>query len=364
MSRDLDKLAASVVMFGFDGLRPTAEAEALCRRGAAGAILFKRNVGKPQETFELTESLRALAADRRFLLAVDQEGGRVARLREGFTALPALRRIGDLGDPLLAEKAGRILGRECRAAGFDIDFAPVLDVDSNPHNPVIGDRSFSRDPQSCAVFGIEMIAGLQAEGVAACGKHFPGHGDTHQDSHRALPRLSHDLARLDAIELPPFRAAVTAGVASLMTAHVVFEALDAELPATLSPQTLGPLRQRIGFDGVLVSDDLEMAAVADLMPVGDAAPLAIAAGCDLLLVCHSAERQAAAIDAIRRYAEEDSGQRARLEQASARVAKLATQFGRAGGGSFDASALRRPEALAFAAAFEQTRAHDPTERTS
>ncbi len=360
----LDRLAASVVMFGFDGLTPPAEATALTHRGAAGAILFKRTVGAPAETFALTEALRVNAPGP-FLLGVDQEGGRVARLREGYTRLPPLRRLGERGDPTLAEAMGRILGRECRATGFDIDFAPVLDVDSNPLNPVIGDRSFGRSPALCAALGVAMIRGLQGEGVAACGKHFPGHGETHQDSHKALPRLAHTLKRLEEIELVPFRAAVKAGVASLMTAHVVFEAVDPELPATLSRKALAGLRARIGFDGPLISDDLEMAAVADAMDVADAGVLAIDAGCDLLLVCHRADRQHAVIEALRRYAERGSTERARLTEASRRVASLAGKYARAKGSRFEPTALRRADALAFQEAFADQAAakdKDPTER--
>ena len=357
---DLDRLAASVVMFGFDGTTLPESATALIVRGAAGAILFKRNITTPRATHALTESLRELAG-RPVLLSVDQEGGRVARLREGFTQLPPLRRIGETSDSATAERVGRILGRECRAAGFDLNFAPVVDVDSNPNNPVIGDRSFGRDPALSGRLGAALITGLQSQGVAACAKHFPGHGDTHQDSHHALPRLSHDLARLRAVELPPFRAAVAAGVATLMTAHVVFEALDPDQPATLSRATLEPLRRELGFEGVMVSDDLEMAAVADRYDASQAASLALMAGCDLLLVCHRPDRQLAAITALRELAETSTAGRARLAQASARVQALAHRFAAAPGQAFDPSQLRRPDDLDFAASLSMVAGHDPTE---
>ncbi len=325
MTVDLDRLAASLVVIGFPGKSPPPEALALIDRGASGAILFKENLGTPAETAELCAALKRRAG-RSFLLCLDQEGGRVARLREGFVQLPPMRKLGELGNEALAAAAGRLLGEECRTVGFDVDFAPVVDVDSNPENPVIGDRSFGRSPELVGRMGAALIKGLQSTGVAACAKHFPGHGDTLQDSHKTLPHLSHDLARLQRIELPPFAAAARAGVATVMTAHVVFDALEPGLPATMSPRVLSLLKDPVGFRGTIVSDDLEMAAVAERWPMDEAAALSVAAGCDLLLVCHRAERQALAIDGLRRAAEKSSAARERLQAASAKVATLAARW--------------------------------------
>ncbi len=359
---DLDRLAASLLVVGFPGQEVPAETGALVDRGISGAIFFKSNIGEPAEIASLTAELKTRAA-RPFLLCLDQEGGRVARLREGFTRVPPMRQVGAGGDAALAEAIGRILGEECRAVGFDLDFAPVVDVDSNPLNPVIGDRSFGRRAALCGKLGAAMARGIQSAGVAACAKHFPGHGDTTQDSHETLPRLPHDLARLREVELPPFQALARAGVASMMTAHVVFEALDPALPATLSSKALGLLREEIGFQGVLVSDDLEMGAIAERWPVGEAAVQAVLAGCDLLLVCHRADRQVEAIDALRRAAEQDDRIRDRLFEAANRVEKLRRRWA-AAPTPFEPSRLRRPESVALlerlAAAAEVVR--DPTER--
>jgi len=360
-SSDNQRLAASVVMIGFEGTRPNESVRELIRAGAAGAIFMRRNVTTPAATFALSTELRAIAG-RPFLVSVDQEGGRVARLREGFTSLPSLRQIGQTKDPETARQMGQILGRECRAVGFDLDFAPVVDVDSNPQNPVIGDRSFGPDPTECARFGVAMILGLQQESIAACAKHFPGHGDTHLDSHLELPRVAHDLARLRAIELPPFRAAVQSGVATLMTAHVVIDALDPELPATLSSRTLPELRAEIGFEGVMISDDLEMAAISDRFSISEAAGRAVAAGCDLLLVCHRADRQWEAVEGLCRWAEKSAANHDRLRQASERVLRLAGKLAPSVAKSYEASALRRPDALAFAERFARDASHGPTER--
>ncbi len=186
-------------------------------------------------------------------------------------------------------------------------------------NPVIGDRAFDDDPDTCSRFGVAWIRGLQSAGVLACGKHFPGHGDTTKDSHRDLPVVDLPLERLEAVELAPFRAAAAAGVAAMMTAHVVYPALDPAVPATLSAAVCTVLRARIGFRGMLVSDDLEMKAIGASWDAEHAAVLAVAAGCDVLLVCGSDENQERAVDALVREAERSPAFRARCDEALVRV---------------------------------------------
>jgi beta-N-acetylhexosaminidase len=211
--------------------------------------------------------------------------------------------------------------------GFHQNYAPVLDVDSNPDNPIIGNRSFSRDPNRVARLGAAFIDGLQSAGVAACGKHFPGHGDTSVDSHLELPSLPHDMERLMSVELVPFRAAARAGVASIMTAHVLFEALDSDHPATLSEKVLVPiLRNELGFDGVIVSDDLEMMAIADHYGIEEAAVRAIRAGCDQLLICKNADWIPRAHEAIAKAVEKGTLSRDRIFESAARVDRLKTQY--------------------------------------
>ena len=314
-------------MVGFPGREVDAELAALIDDGIYGAILFKRNVGSAEETAELNRELKRRAA-RPFILSVDQEGGRVARLRGApFTALPPMRELGERGDAALVERVGRLLAHELRAVGFDWDFAPVLDVDTHPLNPVIGDRSFSRDPHEVARLGVALARGLEAGGVASCGKHFPGHGDTTTDSHHTLPRLPHDLARLRAVELVPFQAFAEAKLASLMTAHVLFDALEPGVPATMSERALGGiLRQELGFEGVLVSDDLEMKAIADHYSVEEAAIEGTRAGVDLFLVCHRADVQRRAIEAVVKAVESGRIPRERIREAHARLAVLEQRF--------------------------------------
>jgi beta-N-acetylhexosaminidase len=344
-----EQLAASVLMVGFAGPSPDREFRDLVALGLGGAILFRRNVLAPRQVFDLCHELKMIA-ERPFLCGIDQEGGRVARLRDGFTSIPAMRTVGRTASSAVATAVGSVIGEECRAVGIDVDFAPVLDVDTNPKNPVIGDRSFGPDPQVCAAMGTAVALGIQSQGVAACGKHLPGHGDTHQDSHHELPKLHHGIERLDAVELLPFRRAIAAGLASVMTAHLEVPALDPDLPVTLSRRALQAVRSSTGMDDetgpLVISDDLEMAAIARQWDIAAAAPMAVMAGCDLLLVCRSGASQTGAEEAVAalcKLAERPDGRR-QLERAQRRVQAFAQRWARTVG-TFDASRLQRPESL-------------------
>ena len=348
-SADLDRAAAGLLCVGFHGTGPSPEVLELIARGVGGVILFSRNLVDAEQVAELAGALKR-AAGRPLLVSVDQEGGRVARLRaaHGFTELPPMRRLGERGDEPLAFEAGALLGRELRAVGIDQDYAPVVDVDTNPLNPVIGDRSLSRDPERVGRLGAALARGLQSAGVAACAKHFPGHGDTSQDSHLVLPRLPHPLARLEVVELRPFTALARAGVAAVMTAHVVFEPLDPVRPATLSPAVLRLLRETCGFDRACVSDDLEMKGISATIPLEEAAPGAVAAGVDQLLICHTAALQHRAIDLIREAVEAGRVPRARLAEARGRVAGLLRWAGPPADPRTARAALRTEAHLALA----------------
>jgi beta-N-acetylhexosaminidase len=301
------------------------------RRG--GAIVFSSNVAEgAAQTAALARQVhgasRSAPSGLAPLLGIDQEGGRVVRLRAPFLSVPPMATVARWRDAGFAERIARAMGTELAALGITIDFAPVLDVNTCGHNPIIGDRAFGDDPDVCATFGAAWIRGLQSAGVLATGKHFPGHGDTSKDSHLELPVVDQPRDRLERVELVPFRAAVQAGVAALMTAHVVYPALDPERPATLSHAICTELRERIGFRGILVSDDLEMRAISAHGAIGDAAVLAVAAGCDALLVCHSFEAQEMAVEALVREATRSPAFRDRCESAGARVAEARRRMGR------------------------------------
>ena len=297
MASDLERQAAGLFTVGFHGKAVTDELRGLIARGVGGIIGFTRNVGTPEEVLELNRDIKQLAG-RPLLLTIDQEGGQVARLRHGFTEIPAMRAVGATGSAALTRALGAIIGRELRAVGFDMNLAPVLDIDTNPANPVIAARSFGRTPEQVTELGLALAAGLQDAGVAACGKHFPGHGDTSLDSHLELPRLPHALERLERVELRPFAAAAKAGMPAFMTAHVIFEAVDADYPATMSRAVLtGILRQKLGYDGLVVTDDLEMKAIADNYGIEEAVRRGLDAGADHFLCCHSAALAHRAIEA-------------------------------------------------------------------
>ncbi|HEX7843696.1 MAG TPA: beta-N-acetylhexosaminidase, partial [Kofleriaceae bacterium] len=295
-----------LLWIGFPGPVVTRKLRGKLDRGEAGAtIVFKRNLtitaapgegGAAGERCDL-DALVALTGElhRRApdgtpaLIIVDQEGGPVQRVRRPATRWPAMAahdRFSPPEDAELAEAVGRAIGDELAGLGFDIDFAPVLDVHTNPANPIIGERAFGTDAEAVARRALAFARGLEAAGVLPCGKHFPGHGDTATDSHLELPRIDHGWDRLERVELLPFRRAAAAGLPMIMTAHIVFAALDPARPATLSEAVVtGLLRHRLGYRGVILSDDLDMRAIADHMGAGPAAVAAVRAGCDVVLLC-------------------------------------------------------------------------------
>lgn len=320
-----DLAAGAVLVGGFDGpTLPDEVARRLADGRLAGVILFRRNIVDPDQVGALCAAV-SRAGGTPPLVALDQEGGRVTRLRAPVVALPPARALGDRDDPSLTRDLHRVLGEELSALGVNFDLAPVCDVDSNPANPVIGDRAFGRTAAVVARHAVAAIGGLREGGVLACAKHFPGHGDTSTDSHHELPVLPHDLDRLRSVELAPFVAAIAAGVDAVMTAHVRFDALDPEVPATLSRRVMTTLLREelsLGADVVVVSDDLLMRAVLDRWPVEESAPRAIAAGCDLLLVCSDPEAQERARRSLAECSRTDAVLASRLREAAGRVDRM------------------------------------------
>ncbi len=323
----LSRRCAGLLIGGFPGTSAPAEFLRAIDEGLGGAILFGRNVDSASQVATLVRSLKQHAS-RPFIAAVDQEGGRVARLTgDPFTPLPAMRAVGACGDIALAHAVGELLGRECRATGFDLDFAPVLDVDTNPNNPIIGARSLHGSAAVVAELGTALAQGIEAAGVASCAKHFPGHGDTALDSHTTLPTLLHARERLESLELLPFAAYARAELASVMTAHITFPELDPRFPATMSSAILQQLlRGQLGFAGLIVSDDLEMKAISDHFGVEAAAVEGLAAGVDLFLVCKLPEARGLALEALVHGAEKSAVLRTRIEDAERRIARFGFKF--------------------------------------
>jgi beta-N-acetylhexosaminidase len=290
---------------GFEGTELTSElASWMTRFHWGGVIVFGRNVTAPEQLAELLQGLQAATRTHRhrvLLVAVDQEGGRVARLKAPFTNFPSAATVGRTASDQLASEVGYALATELHAVGINMDMAPVLDVLTNPANTVIADRAFGSDPHCVARLGAAFMRGLHAGGLLTVAKHFPGHGDTLLDSHVAQPLSGRSGAQLQSCELVPFREAIAAGVDAIMTAHVVYPAWDAQVPATLSPTILtGVLRQEMGYSGVIITDDLGMAAVSEALPWEEIPVQALRAGADLLLICHDRQRQEQAYDAVQR----------------------------------------------------------------
>lgn len=302
MSDAMRDLVGQSLMLSFDGPELTpALAALLGRTRACGVILFARNIVSPAQLHTLCASLQAQAAALGLpplLISIDQEGGTVSRLPAPFVVPPSPQAQAASGDPGAAYEAARITALQLRAHGVNLNFAPTLDVSLNPNNPVIGIRGFGPDVALVSRCGVAALRGYHEAAVIATVKHFPGHGDTAIDSHLGLPVVAHGLERLEQVELAPFRAAFAAGAPALMVAHVVFSALDAR-PATLSPAVLrGLLRERMGYDGLVFTDALDMGAITERYGAPEAALLAKAAGADIVLPLGDDAGQIAVAEAL------------------------------------------------------------------
>ncbi|MDD5761593.1 MAG: beta-N-acetylhexosaminidase [bacterium] len=320
---------ASPLWVGFEGKSlPASLSRWLAGGQVGGVVLFSRNIESPSQVLGLCREIKSAAGrgNPLPLIAVDQEGGRVARFKDPpFTRFPPARACSLFccRNEGVAEAVGAATAAELRAVGIDVNFAPVLDVDSNPRNPVIGDRAFSGDPRAAAALGIAFAKGSLSRGILPVGKHFPGHGNTSADSHEELPVVRADRRTLVRRELLPFRSAARAGIPALMTAHVMYPALDRTVPATLSRKILHDLlRKGLRFRGAVISDALEMKSIADRYGVGEAAVLAVTAGCDVVLVCRGESAQAEAIERLAREATDRPAFRRAVGAAAVRSGRL------------------------------------------
>lgn len=326
--------AGQVLIAGFAGHQaPESVTSWLTQGRLSGVILFSRNIGPGEEGLQALARLNATLDGCRpedgtpVFIAVDQEGGRVQRVKDGATRIPPMARVGRRGDRELAARVGEVIASELSALGFNLNFAPVLDVLTNPANTVIGDRAFGDNVPIVAEMAGALTVGHYMAGVIPCGKHFPGHGDTFADSHHELPVVMHEPGALEERELLPFARAIEAGLPMIMTAHLLIPALDALHPVTLSANGVGRLlRQEMGFGGVVVSDDLEMRAVADRYSVEEMVELGIRAGVDLFLICHSEDKWRRAWAHLVGCAERDAGFARLLAQAAGRVRDLKARF--------------------------------------
>jgi len=327
--RALRQHIGQLLVAGFHGHSLTPELRSLAREFSLnGIVLSGRNVEEPEQVADLTREIASLGGELPAWSAVDQEGGRVAVLERGFTTWPPMATLGRAGEPELARRFARALARELRAVGITLDFAPVLDILTNPKNGDLGDRALADAPDVVALLATPIIEELQAGGVGACGKHFPGLGDVSESSPQELRFLEHPPERLRAIELEPFRAAIAANVAAIMTAHVLVLSLDEERPASLSSRVVTDvLRHELGFDGVVLSDDLEEQALRARWNTPDAAVQAIAAGCDAVVVSSpNHDLHAATLEALIYAVEQERLPWTRVDDAFARHRRMKERF--------------------------------------
>ncbi len=289
-------------------------------------IYFKHNIANKEQILALSQRLREIGGEDAFI-CIDQEGGMVTRIFNGATFFPGAMAVAQSGDPENARKVGEIMGEELLSLGINFNLAPVLDINSNPNNPVIGVRSFGDSKETVTAFGTRYIEGLQSKGVLATAKHFPGHGDTASDSHYTLPLINHPLDRLLDFELVPFKAAIDGGIGAVMTSHILFKTVDEERPATLSEKVLtGLLRKRLGFEGLIITDDMEMKAIADTVGSAEGVLLAIQAGADLVCVSHTRSTQKLAYERLMKAVTNGELSEERIDQSLRRILKAKAQF--------------------------------------
>jgi beta-N-acetylhexosaminidase len=324
----LRKKIGQLVMIGLAGDGVSAAERTLFKDYPFGGfILFSHNLNEPKQILSLCRALWETRGEIPPFIAIDQEGGRVHRMPPPFTHFPPAAALGRAGNADLAYRTGGAMARELSAVGISLNFAPVLDVNSNPSNPIIGDRALGADPNEVTRLGWEMVCGLRDGGVIPCVKHFPGHGDTAKDSHLELPVVKKNFEELKSVDLPPFIHACRNQVETLMTAHVLYPALDASHPATLSVWIVGELlRGKLGYDGVVFSDDLEMKAISENYSVEEAVRLGVLAGIDMLLFGHEIEKAVAAFDFLCREAERSPEMRERVEESWRRIQKLKSRM--------------------------------------
>lgn len=331
----LEEKVGQMFLVGFqNGNQPALEMNEQARAliqdyHVGGMVLFDRNVESPEQVAKLNDAMQSVAVNSSagipLFISIDQEGGKVMRIRDGVTVFPGNMSLGATGDAELSRQSGKVMGEELRALGINMNLAPSLDVNNNEKNPIIGVRAFSSDPDQVAEMGIAQMMGFREGGVLSVAKHFPGHGNTDSDSHIDLPTVSHSMEQLEEVELKPFRQAVDEEVDAVMSAHITFPAIDDTpgLPGTLSSRVLTDLlRKEWGYNGVIMTDDMEMGAIVDNFGAGDAAVKAVKAGADILLIAHEWERQKESIETVIHAVEKGEISEKRIDQSTRKILQL------------------------------------------
>jgi beta-N-acetylhexosaminidase len=326
----IDEKIGQLVMTGINEYINDAPSKELIEKyHIGGFILLKQNIKDTNQTLNLINSLKETNKNNKIplFISVDEEGGRVSRFPDEFKKLPSNKVIGTINNKEFSYKVGSVIGEELKSFGFNLNFAPVMDINSNPKNPVIGDRSFGNNTEVVSTLGIQTLKGLQAQNIIAAVKHFPGHGDTSVDSHVGLPLVNNDLDRLKSLELVPFKAAIENGADMVMIAHILLPKIDPENPSSFSKTIITDiLRKDLGFDGVVITDDMTMGAIAKNYDIGEASVKSLLAGTDIILVCHDFNNEVKVLNAIKGAVESNKISESSLNDKLYRILKLKEKY--------------------------------------
>jgi beta-N-acetylhexosaminidase len=327
----LDQKIGQMIIAGISGTKEDINTKSLITNYKVGGLIFyPENLVNPEQTVQLLNQLKTenIQNPLPLMLSVDQEGGRISRLPGGLVKIPTNKEIGAINNTQFSYKVGTILGKELKEFGFNLDFAPVLDVNSNPNNPVIGDRSFGNNPDVVGKLGIQTMKGIQSQNIIATIKHFPGHGDTSVDSHLELPVVNKSLTELEKLELIPFGSAIKNGTDMVMVAHILLPKLDPNYPASMSKEIITEiLRKQLHFSGVVITDDMTMKAVTDHFDLGEAAVDSVKAGSDIILVAHDYNNVVKTIASLKSAVEKGEITEQRINESVSRIILLKRKYG-------------------------------------
>lgn len=329
-SMTLDEKIGQLVISGVNSTSIDSTIENLIKkRYISGVILFNRNISNAHQLLDLTNSIKNINKSNTIplFISVDEEGGIVSRLPKEFVKLPKNNYIGKINNSNFSYEVGKSIGKELSALGYNMDFAPVMDINSNPKNPVIGSRAFGNNKEIVTKLGIKTMEGIQSENIISVIKHFPGHGDTSVDSHIGLPIVNNDLTRLNKLELVPFKSAIKNGADVVMVSHILLPKIDSKYPASLSNKiTTDLLRKELNFKGVIITDDMTMGAITENYDIGNAAVKALLAGSDIILVCHDYNNVTTVLESIKTAIKNDTISEQRINQSLYRILSLKQKY--------------------------------------
>lgn len=326
----LNEKIGQLILAGITGTTmDTNTRNLITQYNVGGFIFYKNNLVNPWQAVQLVNQIKAVnATNLPLLLSVDEEGGRITRLPGGLVNLPSNQQIGVVNNQKFSYKVGAILGEELKSFGLNMDFAPVLDINSNPNNPVIGDRSFGDNAKLVSRLGIQTMKGIQSQNIIATIKHFPGHGDTSVDSHLELPIVNKSLKELKELELIPFERAIKKGADVVMVAHILLPQLDPQNPASMSKTVMSDiLRNQLDFEGVIITDDMTMRAITDHFDIGRAAVESVKSGSDIILVGHHYKNVVETISSLKSAVQKGEISEQRINESVARIIALKRKYG-------------------------------------